>query len=91
MSNRTSSIVMGPVMSEQKNENVQDVAGGMPGRLLPAKYDGRTVLTVEEVAGILMLSRGSAYVAARKGEIPTVRIGHRLLVPRVGLERLLAG
>lgn len=48
------------------------------------------VLTVEEAAKLLRISRGSAYEAARCGEIPTIRIGRRLIVPRAALERLLA-
>jgi excisionase family DNA binding protein len=48
------------------------------------------VLTVEEAARFLRISRGSAYEAARRGDLPTVRIGRRLLVPRVALDRLLA-
>ena len=47
------------------------------------------VLTVEEAASQLRISRGSAYEAARRGDLPTLRIGRRLLVPRVALERLL--
>ena len=47
------------------------------------------VLTVEEAGRLLRLSRGSAYEAARSGQIPTLRIGRRLLVPRAALERLL--
>lgn len=50
-----------------------------------------TVLTIEEAATMLRISRQSAYEAARRGEIPTVRIGRRLLVPRRRLERLLEG
>jgi excisionase family DNA binding protein len=45
--------------------------------------------TVEEAAKLLRISRGSAYAAARAGELPTVRIGKRLLVPRARLEELL--
>ena len=40
--------------------------------------EGR-VKTLEEVASLLRISRGSAYEAARRGEIPTIRIGRRLL------------
>lgn len=50
---------------------------------------GRQTLTVEETARILRISRNSAYEAARTGEIPTIRIGKRVLVPIGGLERLL--
>lgn len=48
------------------------------------------VLTVHEAARYLGVGRNSAYDAARRGEIPTVRIGRRLLVPRAALERLLS-
>ena len=49
------------------------------------------VKTLTEVASILRISRGSAYEAAKRKEIPTIRIGRRLLVPCDALERLLAG
>lgn len=49
------------------------------------------VLTVEDAGKLLMLSRGSAYEAARRGDIPTIRIGRRLLVPRARLMAMLAG
>ncbi|EGD44662.1 hypothetical protein NBCG_01082 [Nocardioidaceae bacterium Broad-1] len=42
-----------------------------------------------EAAGILHLSKASAYAAAERGEIPTIRIGRRLLVPTAALRRLL--
>lgn len=50
----------------------------------------RLTMTVEEAAVALGISRASAYEAARRGEIPTSRIGRRILVPRVALDRLLA-
>ena len=50
----------------------------------------RITLTVEEAAEALGLSRCSAYQAVKSGEIPSVRIGRRLLVPRAALERKLA-
>jgi excisionase family DNA binding protein len=56
----------------------------------PIKPMGR-VITIAEVAALLRISRGSAYEAAKRGEIPTIRIGHRLLVPTDALERLLTG
>lgn len=48
------------------------------------------VYTVEEIAKILRVSRNTAYEAVRRGEIPTVKIGRRLLVPRTAFESLLA-
>ena len=49
------------------------------------------VLTIDEVARILRIGRTAAYEAARRGEIPTLRIGRRLRVPRHRLEAMLAG
>jgi excisionase family DNA binding protein len=51
----------------------------------------RLTLTVEEVAATLGISRAFAYEAVRRGEIPSIRIGRRVLVPRAPLERLLDG
>ncbi len=45
--------------------------------------------TIEEAAAILGIGRNSAYEAAKRGEIPTIRIGRRLLVPVSALDRLL--
>jgi excisionase family DNA binding protein len=47
--------------------------------------------TVDQAAKILGISRWAAYQAAREGELPTIRIGKRLIVPRAALERMLAG
>ncbi len=41
----------------------------------------RRVVTLTEAAVMLRISRGLAYEAAKRGEIPTIRIGRRLLVP----------
>lgn len=46
-------------------------------------------VTVEEAAQMIGISRTSAYQAARTGELPTIRIGRRLLVPRHALARML--
>lgn len=50
----------------------------------------RLTLAVEEAAAALGISRASGYEAARRGEIPCIRIGRRILVPRIALDRLLA-
>lgn len=49
----------------------------------------RDVLSVEEAAKRLGLSRGSAYKAVRAGEIPSIRVGGRWLIPRLAFERFL--
>lgn len=46
-------------------------------------------VTVEEAARMLGISRGAAYTHARDGSLPTIRLGKRLLVPKVALDKLL--
>ena len=48
-------------------------------------------ITVTEAACRLGIGRNSAYEAVRRGEIPTIRIGKRILVPISALDRLLEG
>ena len=51
----------------------------------------KLTVTVTEAAEILGIGRNTAYEAVRRGEIPTIRIGKRILVPVAALERLLDG
>ncbi len=51
---------------------------------------GRATLTIEEAARELGIGRGLAYELARRGEIPTLRLGRRLVVPVAAFQRLLA-
>jgi excisionase family DNA binding protein len=51
----------------------------------------RATVSVDEAAAMLGIGRGSAFRAVRAGEIPSVRIGRRVLVPLAALERLLNG
>jgi excisionase family DNA binding protein len=50
----------------------------------------RPVLTPTEVAEILRVSPATVYKAVRRHEIPHVRIGDRILVPRGALNKMLA-
>ena len=47
--------------------------------------------TVEEAAKELGIGRNQAYAAAKRGEIPILRIGKRILVLREPLKRMLEG
>jgi len=49
----------------------------------------RLVYQIAEVAAMLGLSRNAAYQAVQRGEIPAIRIGKRLLVPKASLFKLL--
>ena len=46
-------------------------------------------VTVEEAGRLLGVSRGVAYEAARSGQLPTIRLGRRILVPRARLLELV--
>jgi excisionase family DNA binding protein len=48
------------------------------------------VLTVEEAGRMLRLSRSSMYSAIARNEIPAIRLGRRLLIPRAALYRMLS-
>jgi hypothetical protein len=56
---------------------------------VPDDWRDRTTVTVPVAGATLGLCRGSAYTAAAAGEIPTIRIGARIVVPVAGLRRLL--
>jgi hypothetical protein len=65
-------------------------------RALPAALDtvlaqlsDATVITVEDFARIVGISRSAAYEAARRGDFPVRRVGRRLVVPVPALRRWL--
>jgi excisionase family DNA binding protein len=47
------------------------------------------VLTVVEVAGVLRIGRNAAYEAIQRGQIPCVRLGRRVLVPKAALMEMI--
>lgn len=49
------------------------------------------VMTVDEAARALRISRNSAFSRVHDGSLPSIRLGRRLLVPRKALEEMLAG
>ena len=49
----------------------------------------RLTLTIEETARLLGIGRQLAYDRVKTGEIPVLKIGRRLLVPRIALEKML--
>ena len=60
-----------------------------PDRSLPDPNERPTLTVWPDTARILGLSKASAYAAAERGEIPTVRFGRRLIVPTAALRRML--
>ena len=49
----------------------------------------RLAVTVEEAAALLGISRNLAYELVGRKELPSLRLGRRVLVPRRALDRLL--
>ncbi len=54
------------------------------------KEPKRSTMTVKEAAKRLGIGRDQGYAAAHLGQIPTIKIGKRLLVPVVAFENMLA-
>lgn len=52
--------------------------------------DNRKTLSVPEAGRLYFgLGKNASYEAARRGDIPSIRIGGRIRVPVVALERML--
>jgi len=47
--------------------------------------------SVAEVSKLLNLSRNATYQGCLTGQIPCIRIGKRILIPKSQLEKLLSG
>jgi len=51
----------------------------------------KPTLTVDEVGSVLGLGKSATYEAIRRGVVPSLRFGRRVVVPTAGLVRVLAG
>jgi excisionase family DNA binding protein len=49
----------------------------------------RCTYSLMEAGRMLGISRPGIYAAAKNGDIPTIRIGRRILVPKAALDRML--
>ena len=59
-------------------------------RAMAKKDTESAVITVSELAKLLRIGRVSAYQAVERGEVPSIRIGRRILVPRAAVHRMLS-
>lgn len=50
----------------------------------------RLTLTVEEAAEMLGISRAFAYKLVKRDELPIVRLGRRVVIPRRAIETMLS-
>src|ERR1700747_3371609 len=60
------------------------------GHRIHMNYDCVTY-SIPQAGKLLGLSRNTAYEAERRGELPTIRFGRKILVPKAALQRLLDG
>jgi excisionase family DNA binding protein len=74
-------------MRTQEKETAANGGKGRP--LTVAELRERPTITVDEAADVLAITRTGAYQAVRRGEIPSVRVGRRLIIPTTSLLRLL--
>ena len=51
----------------------------------------KLVMSVEEAGKALGLSRSGAYDAIARKEIPSLRFGRKIVVPRAAIEKMLQG
>ena len=63
--------------------------GGRRGLPRYANIDKRLCITVPEAAEMLGISRNFAYELVKQKQLPVVKFGKRLLIPRVALEKML--
>ena len=48
------------------------------------------VLSIPDAGKLLNLSRPTMYKLAKAGELPTLRLGRKLVIPRAALARMLS-
>jgi excisionase family DNA binding protein len=58
---------------------------------MSGKRKSAVTMSIPDAAKELGVGRNQAYEAARRGEIPIIRIGKRLLVPVAALQAMLRG
>lgn len=56
---------------------------------MPNDDDKRLVYEVPEAGAMLGLTRNGSYEAAKRGDIPTIRIGKLLRVPKAAFNKML--
>jgi excisionase family DNA binding protein len=59
-------------------------------RMVQVNHDPPLVFSVEQAAARLGISRAFAYQLVARGELPALRLGRRIVVPRHALDELVA-
>jgi excisionase family DNA binding protein len=75
----------------KRNSGSNSDGGGGSGGPRRALDGGRLCLTVPEAAAMLGISRNFAYEMVKQKQLPVIKFGKRLLIPKAALERMLEG
>jgi excisionase family DNA binding protein len=68
-----------------------NVGKGNDGSRLPRHaVENRLCITVPEAAAMLGVSRNFAYDLVKRGELPSLKFGKRIVIPKIALEKKLA-
>jgi excisionase family DNA binding protein len=54
------------------------------------KQENKLIYSVIEMAELLGIGRSKAYELVRSGTIPSLRLGRRIIIPKLALSRFLA-
>lgn len=57
----------------------------------PSQPAERLTLSVTEAAELLGIGRGTAYECVRTGELPSIKLGRRIVIPKRALQALIDG
>ena len=80
-------------MSSENNQEDQTVGTGTPASFKGPSIrcgeasDRRVVYEVPEAGELIGLGRNASYAAAKRGDIPTIRVGKLLKVPRAAFHQ----
>ncbi len=77
---------MGNEFEKGKVGKGESGGGGLPGQ---AAIEKRLCIRVPEAAEMLGISRNFAYELVKRGELPSIRFGKRIVIPKIALEKRL--
>jgi excisionase family DNA binding protein len=82
-----------PPVSGASSSPIQPFGDNSAVRAIPVTAVGkaaRLTISVRQAGELLGIGRNQAYAAAKTGQLPTIKIGKRVLVPVIALEQMLA-
>jgi excisionase family DNA binding protein len=75
-------------IDQEKGGDLKSLTGTT---MVKMETDSPLVVSVQKAANLLGISRNATYEAVRIGEIPSIKIGRRVIIPRAALMKMLSG